>query len=71
MLLKVLAWLALLLALVFVGLSLTGAFAFDLREPDNLQFARTLFLWGAIPSLGVSLLLAFVLLVASAFQSKG
>ncbi|MFN9367293.1 MAG: hypothetical protein ACK6CT_00780 [Planctomycetia bacterium] len=71
MIAKLLAWLSLLLALVFVGLALTGAFAFDVGEPENLQFAKTLFYWGALPALGLSLLLAFVLLVVSAFQPKG
>ena len=68
MLAKLLAWIAVGLALVFVGLGLTGVFAWDSLGPDT---AKTLFYWGAIPALGLSLLLAFVLLVISAFQAKG
>jgi hypothetical protein len=51
-----------------VGLGLTGVFAWDSLGPE---MAKRLFFWGAIPALGLSLLLAFVLLVVSAFQAKG
>jgi len=68
MLVKLLAWIALGLSLVFVGLGLTGVFAWDSLGPE---MAKRLFFWGAIPALGLPLLLAFVLLVVSAFQAKG
>jgi len=64
---KLLAWAALLLSLVFVGLSLAGVFAWDSLGADT---AKQLFFFGAIPSLGPALLLAFVLLVMAAFQPK-
>ena len=67
---KLLAWTALLLTLVFVGITLTAAFALDWKDEDRLLLARKLFYFGAIPSLGLALLLAFVLLVMAAFQPK-
>ena len=68
MIVKLLAWIALALALVFVGLGLAGVFAWDSLGADT---AKTLFYWGAIPALGLSLLVAFVLLIVSAFKAKG
>ena len=67
MVVKVLAWIALLLSLVFVGLASAGVFAWDSLGAET---AKMLFFWGAIPSLGLALFLAFLLLVVSAFQSK-
>ena len=50
MLVKLLAWIALGLSLVFVGLGLTGVFAWDSLGPE---MAKRLFFWGAIPALGL------------------
>lgn len=68
MIVKLLAWIALGLALVFVGLGLAGVFAWDSLGAET---AKTLFYLGAVPALGLSLLLAVVLLIVSAFQAKG
>jgi hypothetical protein len=73
MLPKVLAWTSLGLALLFVALALPGVFAWESLGGDTeerLQMARMLFHFGALPALGVSLLLACVLLGMAAFQSR-
>ncbi|MFM7137147.1 MAG: hypothetical protein ACKO1M_08765 [Planctomycetota bacterium] len=70
---KVLAWMSLGLALLFVALSLTGLFGWNSLgddTADRLQTARMLFTFGALPALGGSLLLAAVLLALSAFRSR-
>ena len=64
---KVLAWSSLGLALLFVALAVTGVFGWDSLGEDT---ARMLFYFGALPALGVSLLLALVLLGLAAFQSR-
>jgi|LakMenE18May11ns_1017448.scaffolds.fasta_scaffold7879460_2 hypothetical protein len=64
---KLLAWMSLGLALLFVALALTGVFGWDSLGEET---ARMLFYFGALPALGLSLLLAVVLLGMSAFQSR-
>ena len=65
MLSKLLAWSALGLALLFVILMLTAIFA-----GSSLGAAAPLLVyWGAIPLLGIAILLAVVLLVISSFSS--
>jgi ABC-type transport system involved in multi-copper enzyme maturation permease subunit len=59
---KLLAWMSLGLALLFVALALTGVFGWDSLGEET---ARMLFYFGAL-----SLLLAVVLLGMSAFQSR-
>jgi hypothetical protein len=63
---KVLAWSSLATAMLFVALSLTCVFAWDSLGDTGPMLAR----FGAIPLLSVSILLALVLLVVSAFQSN-
>jgi hypothetical protein len=65
MLPKVLAWSALALAMLFVALVLTALFAGAMIGDS----APLLVYFGAIPLLGLGILLAFVLLIASAFSS--
>ena len=65
MLPKVLAWSALASALLFVVLMLTAIFArSSLGDADPL-----IVYWGAVPLLGLGILLAVVLLITSAFSS--
>jgi len=62
---KVLAWSALASALLFVVLMLTAIFA-----RSSLGDAAPLIVyWGAVPLLGLGILLAVVLLITSAFSS--
>ena len=73
MLSKVLAWSSLVLALLFVGLSLTGVLAWESlggNPAARLRMARMLFFYGAVPAIGSSLLFALVLLFLAAFQSR-
>ena len=65
MLTKALAWSSLGLALLFVVLAMTGIFAWNSLGETT---ARQLVVFGAVPALGVSLLLALALLVMSAVQ---
>jgi hypothetical protein len=62
---KLLAWSALGLALLFVILMLTAIFA----ESSLGDAAPLLVYWGAIPLLGIAILLAVALLVISSFPS--
>ena len=62
---KLLAWTALGLALLFVILMLTAIFAGSSLGDS----APLLVYWGAIPLLGIAILLAIVLLVISSFSS--
>ena len=79
MLPKVLAWSSFGLAFFFAVLSIPAAFDwFGLFGTDpspekvgeRIELARNLFLFGGLPALAVSLLLALALLFVSAFQSK-
>ncbi|MCE2726309.1 MAG: hypothetical protein LW698_05970 [Planctomycetaceae bacterium] len=73
MLPKALAWSSLGLALLFVALALTGVFGWDslgTNPAARLRMARMLFFYGAVPTIGVSLLFAVVLLFLAAFQSR-
>jgi hypothetical protein len=65
MLSKVLAWSALALAIVFAAVMLTALFAGEALGDS----APLLVFFGAIPLLGLGILLAVVLLIASAFSS--
>lgn len=65
MLPKLLAWTALGLALLFVILMLTAIVAGSSLGDS----APLLVYWGAIPLLGIAILLAIVLLVISSFSS--
>jgi hypothetical protein len=73
MLPKALAWSSLGLALLFVALALTGVFGWEslgANPAARLRMARMLFFYGAVPTIGVSLLFAVVLLFLAAFQSR-
>ena len=79
MLAKALAWSSLGLAFVFAALSIPAAFDWfgmfgsnpsPEKVRERIEMARKLFLFGGLPSLAVSLLLATALLFVSAFQSK-
>ena len=65
MLPKVLAWTALALVLLFAVLMLTAIFAGSSLGDS----APLLVYWGAVPLLGLGILLAVVLLITSAFSS--
>ncbi len=65
MLPKVLAWSSLGTAMLFVILMMTAIFAGDSLG----ESAPLLVFWGAVPSLGISILLAVALLIMSAFSS--
>jgi hypothetical protein len=65
MLSKVLAWSALALAIVFAVVMLAAMFAGEAIGDS----APLLVYFGAIPLLGLGILLAVVLLIASAFSS--
>ena len=59
--------------LLFVALALTGVFGWDslgANHAARLRMARMLFFYGAVPTIGVSLLFAVVLLFLAAFQSR-
>jgi hypothetical protein len=70
---KVLAWMSLVLALVFVALALTGVFGWEFlgdNPAERLRTARMLFYYGGLPALGGSLFMALVLLGLAAFQPR-
>jgi hypothetical protein len=65
---KLLAWSALSMAILFAILAVTAVFAFG-REAPDAETARNLFAWGAVPLLGVSLVLVVALMVVAAFTA--
>ncbi|MEX0688228.1 MAG: hypothetical protein WD072_06140 [Pirellulales bacterium] len=65
---KLLAWFTLATAILFAILALTAIFGFG-REPPTAETARLIVVWGAVPLLGISLLLVVALLVVSAFTT--
>ena len=74
MLAKVLAWSSFGLAFLFGVLTLPAAFGwfglFGTNKAEVVERSRQLFLFGGVPALGISLLLALVLLFLSALDSK-
>jgi hypothetical protein len=68
MLTKLFAWLAVSLGLLFVALSIAGLFLWDSADPDG-GFGATLFWFGGIPMLVLSVLMGVTLLVLAAFES--
>lgn len=64
---KVLAWVTLGVALLFVALALTAVFGWDSLGADN---ARILGQWVAVPLAVISLLLTVAILVTSWITSE-
>lgn len=68
MLTKLFAWLTVSLGLLFIALSIAGLFLWDSADPGG-GLGATLFWFGGIPMLVLSLLMGVALLVMAALES--